>query len=35
LFHLFGGKIMRFSDLERAIPAIAKDAWAAVEGDGG
>jgi DNA-binding HxlR family transcriptional regulator len=24
LFHLFGGKIMRFSDLERAIPAITQ-----------
>ena len=24
LFHLFGGKIMRFSDLERAIPAISQ-----------
>lgn len=22
LFHLFGGKVLRFSDLERAIPAI-------------
>lgn len=24
LFHLFGGKKMRFSDLERAIPAISQ-----------
>jgi DNA-binding HxlR family transcriptional regulator len=24
LFHLFGGKIMRFSDLERVIPAITQ-----------
>jgi DNA-binding HxlR family transcriptional regulator len=24
LFHLFGGKVMRFSDLERAIPAISQ-----------
>src|SRR5260370_35950213 len=24
LFHLFGGKVMRFSDLERAIPNITK-----------
>lgn len=24
LFHLFGGKILRFSDLERAIPAISQ-----------
>lgn len=24
LFHLFGGKIRRFSDLERAIPAISQ-----------
>jgi len=24
LFHLFGEKIMRFSDLERAIPAITQ-----------
>jgi DNA-binding HxlR family transcriptional regulator len=24
LFHLFGGKILRFSDLERAIPAITQ-----------
>ena len=24
LFHLFGAKIMRFSDLERAIPAITQ-----------
>src|ERR1700704_6630386 len=24
LFHLFGGKVMRFSDLERAIPSITK-----------
>ena len=24
LFHLFGAKVMRFSDLERAIPAISQ-----------
>lgn len=24
LFHLFGGKMLRFSDLERAIPAISQ-----------
>ena len=24
LFHLFGGKVMRFSDLERAIPTITQ-----------
>ena len=24
LFHLFGGKVRRFSDLERAIPAISQ-----------
>jgi DNA-binding HxlR family transcriptional regulator len=24
LFHLFGGRVMRFSDLERAIPAITQ-----------
>lgn len=24
LFHLFGGKLLRFSDLERAIPAITQ-----------
>lgn len=24
LFHLFGGKVMRFSDLERAIPPISQ-----------
>ena len=24
LFHLFGGKILRFSDLERSIPAISQ-----------
>jgi len=24
LFHLFGGKILRFSDLEKAIPAISQ-----------
>lgn len=24
LFHLFGGRIMRFSDLERAIPGISQ-----------
>ena len=23
LFHLFGGKMLRFSDLERAIPAVS------------
>lgn len=24
MFHLFGGKVLRFSDLERAIPAISQ-----------
>ena len=24
LFHLFGGNVLRFSDLERAIPAISQ-----------
>lgn len=24
LFHLFGGKVMRFSDLERAIPGVSQ-----------
>ena len=24
LFHLFGGKVMRFSDLERAIPEVSQ-----------
>jgi DNA-binding HxlR family transcriptional regulator len=24
LFHLFGGKVMRFSELERAIPAVSQ-----------
>ena len=24
LFHLFGGKVLRFSDLERAIPAVTQ-----------
>src|SRR5258708_35784698 len=24
LFHLFGGKVLRFSDLERAIPAMSQ-----------
>jgi DNA-binding HxlR family transcriptional regulator len=24
LFHLFGGKVMRFSDLERAVPAVSQ-----------
>lgn len=24
LFHLFGGTVMRFSDLERAIPAVSQ-----------
>jgi DNA-binding HxlR family transcriptional regulator len=24
LFHLFGGKVLRFSDMERAIPAISQ-----------
>src|SRR5260221_10848768 len=24
LFHLFGGKVLRFSELERAIPAISQ-----------
>jgi len=27
LFHLFGGKVMRFSDLERAFPASHKRCW--------
>jgi HxlR-like helix-turn-helix len=38
LFHLFGGKVMRFSDLERAIPAITQKMLGqqlkAMEGDG-
>lgn len=24
LFHLFGGKVLRFSDLERAIPGVSQ-----------
>ncbi|MDP3895977.1 MAG: winged helix-turn-helix transcriptional regulator, partial [Mesorhizobium sp.] len=24
LFHLFGGKVLRFSELERAIPAVSQ-----------
>lgn len=24
LFHLFGGRVLRFSDLERAIPAVSQ-----------
>jgi len=27
LFHLFGGKIMRFSDFERAIPTLPRRCW--------
>src|SRR6188474_1889702 len=38
LFHLFGGKVLRFSDLERAIPAISQKMLAQqlrqMEGDG-
>jgi DNA-binding HxlR family transcriptional regulator len=38
LFHLFGGKVMRFCDLERAIPAITQKMLGqqlkAMEGDG-
>jgi len=38
LFHLFGGKVMRFSDLERTIPAITQKMLGqqlkAMEGDG-
>ena len=38
LFHLFGDKVMRFSDLERAIPAITQKMLGqqlkAMEGDG-
>src|SRR5713226_4923061 len=37
LFHLFGGKVMRFSDLERAISAISQKMLAqqlSLEGDG-
>jgi DNA-binding HxlR family transcriptional regulator len=38
LFHLFGGKVMRFSDLERAIPNITQKMLGqqlrAMEGDG-
>lgn len=38
LFHLFGGKILRFSDLERAIPTISQKMLAQqlrqLEGDG-
>src|SRR5258708_25311464 len=38
LFHLFGGKVLRFSDLERAIPAISQKMLAQqlrkLEGDG-
>src|SRR5216684_5170520 len=38
LFHLFGGKVMRFSDLERAIPAITQKMFGqqlkAMEADG-
>src|SRR5438874_12115689 len=36
LFHLFGGKVLRFSDLERAIPAISqKNAHPATSANGG
>ena len=36
LFHLFGGKVLRFSDLERAIPKITqKMSRATVEKHGG
>jgi DNA-binding HxlR family transcriptional regulator len=38
LFHLFGGKVMRFSDLERALPNITQKMLGqqlrALEGDG-
>lgn len=38
LFHLFGGKVLRFSELERAIPAISQKMLAQqlrqLEGDG-
>ena len=38
LFHLFGGKTLRFSDLERAIPGISQKMLAQqlrhLEGDG-
>ena len=38
LFHLFGGKVMRFSDLERAIPGVSQKMLAqqlrALEQDG-
>jgi DNA-binding HxlR family transcriptional regulator len=38
LFHLFGGKVLRFSDLQRAIPAISQKMLAQqlrrLEGDG-
>src|SRR6476619_2608928 len=38
VFHLFGGKVLRFSDLERAIPAISQKMLAQqlrqLEGDG-
>ena len=38
LFHLFGGKVLRFSDLEHAIPAISQKMLAQqlrqLEGDG-
>lgn len=38
LFHLFGGRVLRFSDLERAIPAISQKMLAQqlrqMEGDG-
>ena len=38
LFHLFGGKVLRFSDLERAIPGISQKMLAQqlrqMEGDG-
>lgn len=38
LFHLFGGKVLRFSDLERAIPGVSQKMLAqqlrALEQDG-
>ena len=36
LFHLFGGKLLRFSELERAIPGdLTKDADPAASTNGG
>src|ERR1700757_2752426 len=34
LFHLFGGKVRRFSELRRAIPPFRKDAHSAAAADG-